>query len=249
MSENTDDLEQSVMLAAAAADLREYEEAESSSPELKHDHAPVENYYTETSFAGQTRDDSVSTEPNRKEIKGKSLSKSQDRQSTSNKRSAEDSDDSEEHPAKKFIKDVSKGTSHAEVVATHYNLIEEKGLHERSKSRVIHLRNFHNWIKSMLINEYLTKIRDSKKQHNPPIRVHDMCCGKGGDLSKWRIGNISHLICSDIAEMALEDCKNRYASYVKQRSRNDRGILDHFYQLFAVNISIVALYQDCRFAD
>nr|AEE62767.1 unknown [Dendroctonus ponderosae] len=229
MSENTDDLEQSVMLAAAAADLREYEEAESRLPELKHDPVPVEtsrkSYYTETRFSDQERDNNVCTVTNRKETNADSHCRGQARQSTSNKRSREDSDDSDSHPHKKaaLIKEVSIGTSHAEVVATHYNLIEEKGLQERSKSRVIHLRNFHNWIKSMLINEYLTKIRDSKKQHNPPIRVHDMCCGKGGDLSKWRIGNISHLICSDIAEMALEDCKNRYASYVKQRSRNDRG--------------------------
>lgn len=110
---------------------------------------------------------------------------------------------------------------HAKVVATHYNALEEKGLDERSKSRIFYMRNFHNWIKSMLINEYLTKIKDGKK-HNQPIRVHDMCCGKGGDLQKWRKGNITHLICSDIAEVSLEQCKTRYQD-MKHRSHRDRS--------------------------
>ncbi|KAJ8961253.1 hypothetical protein NQ318_008937 [Aromia moschata] len=98
---------------------------------------------------------------------------------------------------------------YAKVVATHYNQLEEKGLDERSRSRIFYLRNFHNWIKSMLINEYLTKIKDGKK-HNSPIRVHDMCSGKGGDLSKWRKGGITLLICSDIASKSIEQCKARY---------------------------------------
>lgn len=110
---------------------------------------------------------------------------------------------------------------YANIVATHYNQLEEKGREERSKSRIVHLRNFHNWIKSMLINEYLSKIKESKR-YNAPLCVHDMCCGKGGDLLKWRKGNITHLICSDIAAVSLEQCKARYNDMVN-RSRRDRG--------------------------
>nr|CAD7413197.1 unnamed protein product [Timema poppensis] len=51
--------------------------------------------------------------------------------------------------------DLSTGTrtatEHAAVVAEHYNTLQEKGLEERSKSRIFYLRNFNNWIKSMLI--------------------------------------------------------------------------------------------------
>ncbi|KAJ8953790.1 hypothetical protein NQ314_007212 [Rhamnusium bicolor] len=110
---------------------------------------------------------------------------------------------------------------YAKIVASHYNQIEEKGLDERSKSRIVYLRNFHNWIKSMLINEYLTKIKDGKK-YNAPIRVHDMCCGKGGDLQKWKKGGITHLICSDIASVSLDQCKDRYTD-IKNRRSKDRG--------------------------
>jgi hypothetical protein len=42
--------------------------------------------------------------------------------------------------------------SHGSVVATHYNTLEERGLAERCKSRIFYLRNFNNWIKSMLIS-------------------------------------------------------------------------------------------------
>lgn len=77
--------------------------------------------------------------------------------------------------------------NHTKVVASHYNSIEEKGLAERSKSRILYMRNFNNWVKSMLINEYLTKIK-SNLQLGAPLRVMDMCCGKGGDLFKWQKG-------------------------------------------------------------
>lgn len=131
---------------------------------------------------------------------------------TSRKRK-HDEDDVVEQPRKRG--------GYAPVVASHYNQLEEKGLDERSKSRIVYMRNFHNWIKSMLINEYLSKIKDGKK-HNAPIRVHDMCCGKGGDLLKWRKGGITHLICSDIASVSLEQCKARYGD-MKQRCSRERG--------------------------
>ncbi|KAJ8942895.1 hypothetical protein NQ314_009870 [Rhamnusium bicolor] len=126
------------------------------------------------------------------------------------KRKREDEDDSNKY-----------ADGYAKIVASHYNQIEEKGLDERSKSRIVYLRNFHNWIKSMLINEYLTKIKDGKK-YNAPIRVHDMCCGKGGDLQKWKKGGITHLICSDIASVSLDQCKDRYTD-IKNRRSKDRG--------------------------
>ncbi|KAF5287720.1 hypothetical protein FQA39_LY15740 [Lamprigera yunnana] len=110
------------------------------------------------------------------------------------------------------------GEGYGKIIARHYNTLEEKGLQERSESRIFYLRNFHNWIKSMLINEYLTIIKNGKK-HNAPIRVMDLGCGKGGDLLKWRKGGITHLICSDIAAVSLDQCKSRY---IDMQNRNNR---------------------------
>lgn len=68
---------------------------------------------------------------------------------------------------------------------------------------------FHFHVYSMLISDFLQRIKDSI-QFGSPLRVLDMCCGKGGDLLKWQKGNISYLICTDIADMSIEQCKARY---------------------------------------
>ncbi|KAL0113240.1 hypothetical protein PUN28_012412 [Cardiocondyla obscurior] len=89
------------------------------------------------------------------------------------------------------------------------------------------MRNFNNWIKSMLINEYIVKIRQGKS-FGASLRVLDMCCGKGGDLFKWKKANISHLICADIAEVSLEQCQQRYNEIVNRTGSKDRGFAPIF---------------------
>ena len=44
-------------------------------------------------------------------------------------------------------------------------------------------------MKSVLIRTYLGKVA----RH---ASVLDLCCGKGGDLLKWKEGGISHLVCA-----------------------------------------------------
>ena len=70
-------------------------------------------------------------------------------------------------------------------------------------------RIYYRNIFCIFVDEYLDKVRQGKS-HGDPLRVLDMCCGKGGDLLKWRKGNITHLICADIAEVSVEQCQNRY---------------------------------------
>lgn len=50
------------------------------------------------------------------------------------------------------------------------------------------MRNFNNWVKSVLIRSYLPT----------NASVLDLCCGKGGDLLKWREGRIEYLVCAGI---------------------------------------------------
>lgn len=120
-----------------------------------------------------------------------------------------------------------KSNNHTHVVATHYNKLEEKGLAERSKSRIVYMRNFNNWIKSTLINEYLVQVKATLKL-GEPLRVLDMCCGKGGDLLKWEKANITHLICTDIAEISIEQCEERYKS-LSQRNQRQRLFTAEFF--------------------
>lgn len=44
---------------------------------------------------------------------------------------------------------------HGEKVATHYNTLQETGLAARSQSRIFYMRNFNNWLKSVLIGEII----------------------------------------------------------------------------------------------
>ena len=57
------------------------------------------------------------------------------------------------------------------------------------KSPIKLMRNFNNWVKSILIRTHL---------NNCPrgCTALDICCGKGGDLLKWKEGKIQHLVCA-----------------------------------------------------
>ncbi|XP_069778597.1 mRNA cap guanine-N7 methyltransferase isoform X2 [Narcine bancroftii] len=98
---------------------------------------------------------------------------------------------------------------HCSKVAAHYNELQECGLAVRSKSRIFYMRNFNNWIKSVVIGEYLEMVR-RKNGHN--VSVLDLGCGKGGDLLKWKKGQINKLVCVDIADISMEQCIQRYAN-------------------------------------
>ncbi|OCT76605.1 mRNA cap guanine-N7 methyltransferase isoform X1 [Xenopus laevis] len=106
---------------------------------------------------------------------------------------------------------------HGSLVVTHYNELPETGLEIRSQSRIFHLRNFNNWMKSALIGEFVEKVQ----QRTRNITVLDLGCGKGGDLLKWRKGGISKLVCTDIADVSVKQCEQRYKD-MKRKSRNER---------------------------
>ncbi|XP_023563273.1 mRNA cap guanine-N7 methyltransferase [Octodon degus] len=118
-------------------------------------------------------------------------------------------------PEKQKFQKLEEG--HSSAVAAHYNELQEVGLEKRSQSRIFYLRNFNNWIKSVLIGEFLEKIRQ-KKTHD--ITVLDLGCGKGGDLLKWRKGRISKLVCTDIADISVKQCQQRYED-MKNRRDNE----------------------------
>ncbi|MCJ8746005.1 hypothetical protein PDJAM_G00136830 [Pangasius djambal] len=115
-------------------------------------------------------------------------------------------------------KKLDTGEGHSQKVATHYNSLQERGLVERSKSRIVHMRNFNNWLKSVLIGEILDTVRRDRRE----VCVLDLGCGKGGDLLKWRKGRISKLVCADIAGVSVEQCQQRYADMKKRSHPSER---------------------------
>ncbi|XP_069476904.1 mRNA cap guanine-N7 methyltransferase isoform X2 [Ambystoma mexicanum] len=109
---------------------------------------------------------------------------------------------------------------HGSKVAAHYNELQECGLEQRSQSRIFYLRNFNNWMKSILIGEFIEKVRQRKRRD---ITVLDLGCGKGGDLLKWRKGRIDKLVCTDIADVSVQQCQQRYSD-MKGRCRSNEFI-------------------------
>ena len=100
----------------------------------------------------------------------------------------------------------------------------------------------------LFADEYLSKIRQSKPLGSP-IKVLDMCCGKGGDLLKWRRGNITHLVCADIAEVSVEQCQTRYND-LQNRSKHERGFAPVFSAEFisgdCTKVSVMSCKLPCR---
>ncbi|CAF2380957.1 unnamed protein product [Rotaria sp. Silwood2] len=108
--------------------------------------------------------------------------------------------------------------SHSHDARTYYNTSQEHGLDQRNESKILHMRNFNNWIKSTLINGYLQRIRNEQPDRSNKIHVFDMGCGKGGDQLKWQVGRVNFVTFADIAENSVEVCKQRY--YERQKKCN-----------------------------
>ncbi|KAG7225284.1 hypothetical protein INR49_007131 [Caranx melampygus] len=129
------------------------------------------------------------------------------------RRHEEGQEEEETSPTKKQVLD------HSVKVASHYNSLQEVGLAARSRSRIFFMRNFNNWLKSVLIGEILEKVRDAGARE---ISVLDLGCGKGGDLLKWRRGGIDHLVCADIAAVSVEQCESRYEEMRRKSHANEK---------------------------
>ncbi|XP_054462260.1 mRNA cap guanine-N7 methyltransferase-like isoform X2 [Anoplopoma fimbria] len=125
----------------------------------------------------------------------------------------EEEEEGQVSPTKKLMID------HSVKVATHYNSLQEVGLAARSRSKIFFMRNFNNWLKSVLIGEILDQVRGTGPQQ---VSVLDLGCGKGGDLLKWRRGGINHLVCADIAGVSVEQCQSRYEDMRKKSHVNEK---------------------------
>jgi mRNA (guanine-N7-)-methyltransferase len=106
-----------------------------------------------------------------------------------------DSDTEDEPPHKKLAGDVG-------VVVEHYNSRPDVGVVQRSESPIIGLKNFNNWVKSVLITRFAHPVlvrRSSSGSQRGSSRggiagkVLDMGCGKGGDMTKWAKARVKEL--------------------------------------------------------
>jgi len=100
------------------------------------------------------------------------------------------------------------------MVAGHYNARPDVGRTARRESPIIALKNFNNWVKSVLIQKY-----GRTGGRNSQARVLDMGCGKGGDLLKWQRNGISEYIGLDVAEVSVKQAEERYMDMRNRKMR------------------------------
>ncbi|XP_036275251.1 mRNA cap guanine-N7 methyltransferase isoform X3 [Pipistrellus kuhlii] len=113
---------------------------------------------------------------------------------------------------KRELEDVSEKQKHlkeghSSTVAAHYNELQEVGLEKRSQSRIFYLRNFNNWMKSVLIDiadvsvkqcqqryEDMKNRRDNEYIFNAEFITAD--CSKELLIDKFRDPEMHFDICS-----------------------------------------------------
>lgn len=121
------------------------------------------------------------------------------------------------------------------LVAEHYNSKNKIDLNTRAESRIFYMRNFNNWIKSVLINEYVKKIKSEAKSSG--LTILDLGCGRGGDMRKWIKANcVSRVVFADLADKSLDECKSRYHE-MRPRFKADFVHLDATRELLSEKFS------------
>ncbi|KAH8117462.1 mRNA-methyltransferase [Phellopilus nigrolimitatus] len=114
------------------------------------------------------------------------------------------------------------------LVVQHYNHRPEVGVSQRQLSPIIGLKNFNNWVKSVLIARFAHPAlqgdngnegaggkggSNGKYQFSGDGgKVLDLGCGKGGDLNKWQKARVREYVGVDIASVSIEQARSRYSS-------------------------------------
>lgn len=93
-----------------------------------------------------------------------------------------------------------EGVSAREVTVQENYSRAERGIEGRLVSRVLPLRSFNNWVKSILISEYC----------QPGFTVLDLCCGKGGDLLKYETARVAFYVGVDSVKESILHAKGRF---------------------------------------
>lgn len=94
-------------------------------------------------------------------------------------------------------------------IAEHYNKTDNLQIEERKELRIFFMKNFNNWIKTMIIEKAFDKVEENLRVFRSRI-VMDLGCGKGGDLKKYLNKFVHKLVCVDIAKDSIKICEERY---------------------------------------
>ncbi|KAF9264872.1 guanine-N(7)-methyltransferase [Marasmius fiardii PR-910] len=107
------------------------------------------------------------------------------------------------------------------------------GVEQRLESPIIGLKNFNNWVKSVLISQFALPALTASPymgRGNGSWRgsgkVLDMGCGKGGDLNKWSKARIKELLAVDVASVSVDQARARWEGMKGNRYAASFAALD-----------------------
>ena len=113
-------------------------------------------------------------------------------------------------------------------VREHYNKIGKQTLQDRSNDTHLNIRNFNNFIKSVVLQNYVRK----------GDWVLDLGCGKGGDLKKFNSINIESYMGVDFALNSLKEAEKRY----KAMKPRNFGASFHPFNVYKNEMSLGRVY-------
>lgn len=91
------------------------------------------------------------------------------------------------------------------------------------------MRNFHNWIKSILIYTFINPMYEQSK--DAKLSVLDIACGRGGDIMRYYYGQVDFMVGIDIDNNGLtspvDGALSRYNQFKKNKPNFPRMFFIH----------------------
>jgi mRNA (guanine-N7-)-methyltransferase len=107
-------------------------------------------------------------------------------------------------------------------VKDEFNAFVNKEISERRKnSSVSNLRNFHNFIKRVLIINVVNLYKSNHR--NEEINLLDIAVGRGGDMFKWNEAKINHVFGFDKSDASINSI-NPFDQGAKERYAKAQGV-------------------------
>ena len=113
---------------------------------------------------------------------------------------------SRQNPGRHYYYNIRTGESTwrapSSKIAGHYNRMAGETAEQRKRDCAISVRNLHNWLKNMLLRSHCAE----------GDAVLDLCCGKGGDIFKFKHIGVSRYTGVDFADAAIQAARVRATS-------------------------------------
>ena len=98
------------------------------------------------------------------------------------------------------------------------------GKFNRSKSSIINLRIFHNWVKNELYKTAAFDLRENPdKENSHELSILELAVGRAGDLYKWIGIDSTEVVGVDIDDASIFGKDGAYHRYRRLRNKNPKG--------------------------